>query len=112
MATALTFDPVTLPPAAEALRSEVRQFVAETLGNERRRNSDFGASHDPEFSRALGQRGWIGMTWPTKYGGGGRSFFERYVMTEELLAAGAPVGAHWIADRQSGPLLLRYGTEA
>lgn len=112
MATALTFDPVTLPPAAEALRSEVRQFVAETLGNEHRRNSDFGASHDPEFSRALGQRGWIGMTWPTQYGGGGRSFFERYVMTEELLAAGAPVGAHWIADRQSGPLLLRYGTEA
>ena len=52
------------------------------------------------------------MTWPTQYGGGGRSFFERYVMTEELLAAGAPVGAHWIADRQSGPLLLRYGTEA
>ncbi len=36
---------------------------------------------------------------------------ERYVVTEELLAAGAPVGAHWIADRQSAPLLLRYGTE-
>ena len=57
-------------------------------------------------------RGWIGMTWPAAYGGGGRSFFERYVVTEELLAAGAPVAAHWIADRQSGPLLLRYGTEA
>ena len=52
------------------------------------------------------------MTWPTAYGGSGRSFFERYVVTEELLAAGAPVSAHWIADRQSGPLLLRYGTEA
>ena len=52
------------------------------------------------------------MTWPKAYGGGERSFFERYVVTEELLAAGAPVSAHWIADRQSGPLLLRYGTEA
>ena len=51
------------------------------------------------------------MTWPKQYGGGDRSFFERYVVTEELLAAGAPVSAHWIADRQSGPLLLRYGTE-
>src|SRR5262249_42110369 len=53
-----------------------------------------------------------GMTWPKKYGGGERTFFERYVVTEELLAAGAPVSAHWISDRQSGPLLLRYGTEA
>jgi alkylation response protein AidB-like acyl-CoA dehydrogenase len=52
------------------------------------------------------------MTWPRRYGGGERTFLERYVVTEELLAAGAPVSAHWIADRQSGPLLLRYGTEA
>lgn len=111
MGQALTFDPVSLPEEAEALRGDVRRFVAETLGNEHRRNSDFGASHDPDFSRALGARGWIGMTWPSRYGGGERSFFERYVVTEELLAAGAPVGAHWIADRQSGPLLLRYGTE-
>ena len=52
------------------------------------------------------------MTWPRRYGGHERSVIERYVVLEELLAAGAPVGAHWIADRQSGPLLLRYGTEA
>src|SRR5689334_11735984 len=51
------------------------------------------------------------MTWPKRYGGHERSALERYVVTEELLAAGAPVGAHWIADRQSAPLLLRYGTE-
>lgn len=111
MAQALSFDPVSLPPEAEALRSEVRQFIAETLDPELLRNSDFGSGHDPEFTRALGQRGWIGMTWPGRYGGGDRSFFERYVVTEELLAAGAPVEAHWIADRQSGPVMLRYGTE-
>jgi alkylation response protein AidB-like acyl-CoA dehydrogenase len=52
------------------------------------------------------------MTVPTAYGGGGHSALERYVVIEELLAAGAPVGAHWIADRQSAPLLLRYGSEA
>ena len=51
------------------------------------------------------------MTWPKKYGGHARSYAERYVVIEELLAAGAPVGAHWVADRQSGPLLLRFGTE-
>lgn len=111
MGQALVFDSVTLPAAAETLRSEVRAFVAEHLDPALLRNSDFGAGHDPAFSRALGRRGWIGMTWPEQYGGGGRSFFERYVVTEELLAAGAPVEGHWIADRQSGPLLLRYGTE-
>ena len=36
---------------------------------------------------------------------------ERYVVIEELLAAGAPVMAHWIADRQSGALLLRHASE-
>ena len=51
------------------------------------------------------------MTWPKKYGGHERSALERYVVLEEMLAAGAPVGAHWVADRQSGPLLLRFGTE-
>ncbi|MED1795273.1 acyl-CoA dehydrogenase family protein [Brevibacillus nitrificans] len=64
-----------------------------------------------DFSRKLGERGWIGMTWPLKYGGHERSAIERYVVIEELLAAGAPVAGHWIADRQTGPLLLRYGTE-
>jgi len=51
------------------------------------------------------------MVWPKRYGGQERSALERYVVLEELLAAGAPVAAHWIADRQSGPLLLRYGSE-
>jgi acyl-CoA dehydrogenase len=74
-------------------------------------NSDFGSHRSAAFSGRLGARGWIGVTWPKHYGGGERSMLERYVVTEESLAAGAPVGAHWIADRQSAPLFLRYGTE-
>ena len=107
----LRFDGVTLPDNTTDLRREVRAFLAGYDGALPRPNSDFGSGYDPEFSARLGERGWIGMTWPEAYGGGGRSFFERYVVTEELLAAGAPVQAHWIADRQSGPLLLRYGSE-
>ena len=108
----LQFDDTELPAAAEALRADVRAFLAEAMPRDYLPDSDFNQGHSPAFSRALGRRGWIGMTWPKAYGGGERSFFERYVVTEELLAAGAPVSAHWIADRQSGPLLLRYGTEA
>lgn len=107
----LEFDRISLPEATDPLREEVRSFLAEESEHFTRPNSDFASGHDPIFSAKLGARGWIGMTWPKKYGGGERSFFDRYVVTEELLAAGAPVCAHWIADRQSGPLLLNYGTE-
>ena len=67
--------------------------------------------YDLEFTRALGERGWLGMTIPERYGGRGRTFLERFVVTEELLVAGAPVAAAWIADRQIAPSLLRYGSE-
>ncbi len=107
----LRFELGELPAAAEALRSEVRRFVATEMPAGYWPNADFNEGHSPEFSRKLGSQGWIGMTWPQRYGGGERTFFERYVVTEELLAAGAPVSAHWIADRQSGPLLLRFGSE-
>jgi len=102
-----------LPPEAESLRAEVRHFLAEQLGGARpvKRAKSWGG-FDREFSRRVGARGWIGMTWPKKYGGHERSYLERYVVLEEMLAAGAPVSAHWVADRQSGPLLLRFGTEA
>ena len=107
----LRFDRVSLDEKTQSLRLEVRDFLSDTRDHFPQPNSDFVTGHDPEFSRKLGERGWIGMTWPSEFGGGERSFFERYVVTEEILAAGAPVSAHWIADRQSGPLLLRYGSE-
>jgi alkylation response protein AidB-like acyl-CoA dehydrogenase len=108
----LQFDRMSLQDETQSLRTEVRQFLNDSEQHFQRPNSDFSTGHDPEFSRKLGEQGWIGMTWPKAYGGSERSFFERYVVTEEVLAAGAPVSAHWIADRQSGPLLLRYGSEA
>lgn len=106
----LTLTPMNLPPEAEILREEVRDFLKQALPVGHRPNSDFGSGGDPNFSRQVAGRGWIGMTWPKQYGGGERSFFERYVVTEEMLAAGAPVGHHWIADRQTGPLLLKFGS--
>jgi acyl-CoA dehydrogenase len=95
------------------LRAEVRDFLRteRDAGTYRPICDCWLEGHDPAFSRKLGERGWLGMTWPREYGGHERSSLERFVVTEELLAAGAPVAAHWVADRQTGPLLLRYGTE-
>lgn len=101
-----------LPEVAETLRVEVRAFLGEELAaGSFVPGSDSWMNASPEFSRKLGRAGWLGMTWPKQYGGAERSSLERYVLTEELLSAGAPVGAHWISDRQTGPMLLRYGTE-
>ena len=108
----LLIDPCTLPPECEALRAEVRAFLAQAMQQvpPARRNRNWsGASTD--FSRAVGARGWLGMTWPRRYGGHERSALERYVVLEEMLAAGAPVGAHWVAERQSGPLLMRFAPD-
>jgi alkylation response protein AidB-like acyl-CoA dehydrogenase len=110
---AFRFELLELPPEAEKLREEVRAFLRETIADRPPvGRAPSWSGYDPEFSRKVGARGWIGMTWPKQYGGHERTFLERYVVMEEMLAAGAPVGAHWIADRQSGPLLLRFGTEA
>jgi len=97
---------------AEQLRTEVRAFVDEYLHNvpaDIRARSWLG--FDADFSRALAQQGWVGMTFPEQYGGRSYGLLERFVLAEELLCRGAPVSAHWIADRQSGPLILRYGTQ-
>ena len=109
---AFAFAPPPASPEAERLRGEIREFLASELrGRSAPARAGSWGSRDPDFSRKMGARGWIGMTWPKRYGGHERTAFERYVVLEEVLAAGAPMGAHWIADRQSGPLLLRFGTE-
>ena len=106
------FVPPQMPAAVGELREEVRDFLRIELAHMTAlAKARSWTGFDPEFSRKLGARGWIGMIWPKRYGGHERSALERYVVLEELLAAGAPVAAHWIADRQSGPLLLRFGTQ-
>jgi alkylation response protein AidB-like acyl-CoA dehydrogenase len=109
----VNFPPARLPERAESLRGEVRAFLSEELakGTFSSRCDSWFDGYSPEFSRKLGERGWLGMTWPERYGGHERSSLERFVVLEELLAAGAPVASHWIADRQSGPSILRFGTE-
>lgn len=108
----LEISPCILDERCEALRVEVRVFLQEALAHMTPAlRAHSWSEGDAEFSRKLGARGWIGMTWPRRYGGQEASALQRYVVLEELLAAGAPVHYHWVADRQSGPLLMRYAPE-
>ncbi|MCC6535545.1 MAG: acyl-CoA dehydrogenase family protein [Burkholderiales bacterium] len=108
----MDFSALILPDSAQALRAEVRAFLAGELASARIMPHLGHAQFDREFSRRIGSRGWIGMTWPKRYGGRERSYLERFVVTEEMLAVSAPCAAHWFGDRQCGPSLLRYGSEA
>ena len=100
-------------PGLAKLRGALREFlVADRVEHRWQPRADAWLSAwDEEFSARLGDAGFLGLTIPPQYGGHGLGHLHRYVVTEELLACGAPVAAHWIADRQVGPGLLAYGTE-
>lgn len=108
------FELPRLGEGIDALRRRVREFLAEAVhaGRFTPRCNSWTEGFSADFSRRLGAMGWIGHHWPREYGGQGGSPFETLTINEELLAAGAPVAAHWVAARQSAPLLMRFGTEA
>ncbi len=105
------FSDLELPPSALKLREEVRAFLQGEIAARTYMPQVGHAEFDAEFTRRVAGHGWIGMTWPRRYGGHERSYLERFVVTEELLRSAAPCAAHWFADRQIGPSLLRYGSE-
>jgi len=102
----LGFEPRPESEAAQALRQEVRDFLRAELGEGF--ESDPKARLDRAFSEKVAARGWIGLTWPREVGGHGRSYGERYALIEEMIAGKAPIRYHFVADRQSGPVLIRY----
>lgn len=113
MQTAIRFDQKRLPSETEDLRADVRAFLAEetargTFAPGKGLQQD---AFDRGFSQRVGANGWIGMTWPKQYGGQERTHLDRYVVTEEMRAVTAPTWCHFVADRQSGPVILKYGTD-
>ncbi|MEZ5216674.1 MAG: acyl-CoA dehydrogenase family protein [Ilumatobacteraceae bacterium] len=96
-------------PEQQELRAEARAVAQDAVAAYGRHNDSWINGYSKEFSLELGKRGWIGLTWPTEFGGGGRPAIDRLIIAEELIAAGAPIAASWFADRQMGPTLIQYG---
>jgi alkylation response protein AidB-like acyl-CoA dehydrogenase len=99
------------PDELRALQAEAEDVAAKAVATYGQHDDSWINGYSREFSRELGARGWIGMTWPVEYGGHGRTALERFVVTEALIRAGAPLGASWFADRQMGPSIMAHGTE-
>ena len=99
-------------PEWEQLRARARAVAERGVADHGRWHDSWINGHSRQFSRVLAAEGWIGMTWPAEFGGGGRPGIERIIMAEEMISAGAPVAASWFADRQMGPAIYTYGTAA
>lgn len=108
---ALRLELVTLPGETRSLRDRVRTLV-DGYAAERPFEVKFsmGGAADREFSRVLADAGLVGLAIPQEYGGAGLSAVDRFVVNEELLMVGAPQRHHYVADRQSAPTILRFGT--
>ncbi|MDA3038992.1 MAG: acyl-CoA dehydrogenase family protein [Actinomycetota bacterium] len=108
----MRFTPTELTPAELELQAEVRDFLAAELPRGTYEPAlGMGADHDKEFSKKLAAKGWVGMALPKRYGGHDRSAVDRFIVVEELLRSGAPIGYHWVADRQTGSVINKFGTE-
>lgn len=102
---------VTLSDEQRKLREDVLRFVEQERSSFTPQCDAWITGFDRDFSKKLAERGWIGITWPEEYGGGGRGYVDRLVLNEPLLMAGAPLASHWFADRQMAPSILAHGTE-
>ena len=98
-------------PRQQELRMRARDFAHSAVERYGRWNDSWINGNVWEFSRELAAQGFIGMTWPREFGGGGHPPIDRLIVGEELIAAGAPVGGMWFADRQMGPALIAFGTD-
>ena len=94
----------------EALRAQARQIAQSAVERYGRHNDSWINGFSKEFAKELAALGWIGLTWPSEFGGAGRPPVDRLIIAEELISAGAPIAAMWFADRQMGPSLIAYGS--
>ncbi|MDT4915648.1 MAG: 3-oxocholest-4-en-26-oyl-CoA dehydrogenase alpha subunit, partial [Pseudonocardiales bacterium] len=68
--------------------------------------------HGPRYRdwmRQLGADGWLGIGWPTEYGGQGRPYVDQFIFFDEAMRCGVPVPM--ISLNTVGPTLMKYGSD-
>ncbi|MFI9493986.1 MULTISPECIES: acyl-CoA dehydrogenase family protein [Streptomyces] len=98
--------------AHHELRRELRAYFSGLMPeDERRRVGEEGVGGDRfrEVVKRLGSDGWLGIGWPTEYGGQGRPAEDQYVFFDEVQRAGLPFP--FVTVNTVGPTLMAYGSE-
>jgi len=100
-------------PAQEAFRKEVVSFLeAEKAADDTPWKSyELIGDASIEFSRKLAKKNWIGITWPKAYGGRELGYVDKCIVSEEMCRFQAPIGFHFLGERQVGPALIKFGTD-
>lgn len=108
----MRFTPTELTADELELQTEVRTFLADELPpGSHEPGLGMSARHDEAFSKKMAERGWVGMALPKEWGGSDKKAVDRFIVVEEMLRWGAPVGYHWVADRQTGNIINKFGTD-
>jgi alkylation response protein AidB-like acyl-CoA dehydrogenase len=95
----------------EALRDRLREYYATLLTPEVEEQLADSHGIGPNMRRVVKQMaadGWLGIGWPTEYGGQGRSAIEQYIFFDESMRAGAPVPM--LTINTVGPTIMDFGT--
>ena len=98
-------------PAQKELRDQLRAYFADLLTphvREALSKEGHGGPTSREVRQKMGADGWLGVGWPTEYGGQGRTVLEQFVFFDEATRAGAPVPM--IALNTVGPTIMRHGS--
>jgi len=96
----------------EQLRRELRAYYDDLLTPEVVEGLSNGHGVGPVMRsvvRQMGADGWLGIGWPTEYGGQGRSAIEQFVFFDESMRAGAPVPM--LTINTVGPTIMNFGTD-
>jgi alkylation response protein AidB-like acyl-CoA dehydrogenase len=98
-------------PAQHELRDQLRSYFGALLTPAVKAAMAAEGHNGPtslEVRQKMGADGWLGIGWPTEYGGQGRSVLEQFVFFDEATRAQAPVPM--IALNTVGPTLMRHGS--
>ncbi len=96
----------------DALKAELRSYYEKLLTPEIRAGLSEGHGIGPvqrQVVRQMGTDGWLGIGWPTEYGGQGRSAIEQFIFFDESMRSGAPVPM--LTINTVGPTIMNYGTD-
>jgi alkylation response protein AidB-like acyl-CoA dehydrogenase len=96
----------------EALRKELRAYYDKLLTPEIREGLARGHGTGEvmrKVVRQMGADGWLGIGWPSEYGGQGRTAIEQFIFFDESMRAGAPVPM--LTTNTVGPQIMHNGTD-
>ena len=99
-------------PGQLQLRSELRKYYADLLSPEVRQalaNEGDGAEVWRETVRTMGKDGWLGIGWPTEFGGQGRPATDQFIFFDETRRAGAPFP--FVTVNTVGPTMMNFASQ-